>query len=465
MTNIVKNNLNKVILGNALEVLKEFPDESIDSIITSPPYYNLRDYGTPFQIFGGSSTCKHEFVIGKEKVSTKLSKEGNTALKNTKANFEKPTDGAFCTKCGAWKGELGLEPTPDLFIEHLCLIFDEIYRVLAKHGTCWVNLGDTYSSGTSLGMRERIAKERNSGTKLSKQKSRPKPKTNLQSKCLIGIPARFQIAMINRGWILRNIIIWHKPNAMPSSVKDRFTIDYEYVFFFSKNQKYFFEQQHETITNTTLTRANGNFISNVKTSQFAGLSNTQQRKWYDKLLSGEVKGRNMRTVWTIPTKNSSEDHFALFPDTLVERMIKAGCPKEVCKECGKPKVAIIERTKMPDWDKENKHSKKSNYGKTSALRVGGKGYNKWKAENPDKIVGFSECKCNASFRKGLVLDPFAGLGTTITAAKKLGRKGIGIELQKEYCERANQKLAGFKIPAKAEDHKTLDNFLGVESES
>lgn len=171
--------LNKIHQGEALAVLKTLPSESVDCVVTSPPYWALRDYGVTEQ--------------------------------------------------------LGLESTPEAYIDRLCTIFDEVKRVLTKDGTCWVNLGDTYG-GFKQGNTETNVK--NGGVEKS----------------LCQIPSRFAIEMTNRGWILRNEIIWYKRNAMPQSATDRFTIDFEKMFFFTKSQKYFFKQQLEPIVSTPVKR-------------------------------------------------------------------------------------------------------------------------------------------------------------------------------------------------------------------
>lgn len=181
----------------------------VDCIATSPPYLGQRDYEIPPSIWEGIPECEHEF------------------------------EEDFCSKCGAWQGALGLEPTIGLYIKHLCDIYDLAYQVLKKTGTNWVNLGDTYS--TQGGQNRNTDKDyshynsiklknRMIGVPLIKSKELP-------SKCLSLIPFRFAIEMINRGWILRNVIIWHKTNPMPSSARDRFTVDFEYVFFFVKSNK------------------------------------------------------------------------------------------------------------------------------------------------------------------------------------------------------------------------------------
>jgi site-specific DNA-methyltransferase (adenine-specific) len=255
---------NTVHHGDCLTVLKTFPDEFIDCCVTSPPYWALRDYG-----------CD---------------------------------------------GQLGLEPTFQEYIDKLCNIFDEVKRVLKKEGTCWVNIGDTYNGNKEGKTDNKVCDYlKNTTTNLHKKKG------DLPDKCLCQIPSRFAIEMTNRGWILRNEIIWYKPNAMPSSVKDRFTVDFEKVFFFVKNKKYWFEQQLEkSIWFEKDKRAITGGITK------SGKSITSEGNQYQINKSGSFRkdgNRNKRCVWQIPTKPFKEAHFAVFPPTLVEPMIQAGCPE------------------------------------------------------------------------------------------------------------------------------------------
>lgn len=251
----------KIIQGDCLEVLKTLPDESINCVITSPPYWALRDYGVA--------------------------------------------------------GQLGLEPTFQEYINKLCDIFDEVNRVLKKEGTCWVNMGDTYSNSGQGDKRNQW--ERNAGI-IGNRRHADGHKTDLPDKCLLQIPSRFAIEMTSRGWILRNEIIWHKPNCMPSSVKDRFTVDFEKVFFFVKSKKYWFETQYEKAftPGSKHVSKSGDKSSQIKESVNA--------TYFDRdFTSGE--NRNKRCVWTITTKPFKEAHFATYPEKLIEPMVKAGCPE------------------------------------------------------------------------------------------------------------------------------------------
>jgi len=225
--------INTIILGHALNILPQLPAESVNCVVTSPPYWNLRDYGIEPVIWDEDKNCKHEWG---NKTITLKHKSGETNpgkeswFKDRGASDDKGN--CFCIKCGAWKGSLGLEPTFELYIKHLCDIFDEVKRVMRKDGTCWVNLGDTYNAGRSGGWAG--GKNGISRPEIAPNQSGVNVK-DIPSKSLCLIPQRFAIEMVNRGWRLRNTIIWHKPNCMPSSASDRFTVDFEYLFFFVKS--------------------------------------------------------------------------------------------------------------------------------------------------------------------------------------------------------------------------------------
>ena len=250
--NYINDYINKIICGDALEVLKEIPDESVNCCVCSPPFWGLRDYGIKPVIWDGDKNCKHNF----NEYNSKLLHENRQNLNGgTLGNpqYRKNLHGlgnakaGFCSFCGAWKGSLGLEPSFELYIKHLCDIFNEVKRVLRKDGTCWINLGDSYGgSGNASGHTEYT---RNLGYKtLEMGATKGNQKITRQyAKCLLDIPYRFSIEMISRGWIKRNTLIWWKPNCMPSSADDRFTIDFEYLFFFTKNNKAIFWTNEKTL--------------------------------------------------------------------------------------------------------------------------------------------------------------------------------------------------------------------------
>jgi DNA modification methylase len=227
---------NKILCGHTLDILKQFPDECIDTIITSTPYWGLRDYGESVNtIWDGDPNCKHEWIDESYK---RRSSDGLQFCKNrwNEKSFkalrrDKPSKSCFCKKCGAWYGQLGLEPTLDLYLSHLWQITDELYRVLKKTGVMFWNHGDCYGGNNS-----RASQGGRAGFAGYKQREGVF-KNTVVPKCLAMQNYRLIFGMVDRGWILRNTIIWNKPNHMPSSVKDRFTSSYEPVFMLTKNNK------------------------------------------------------------------------------------------------------------------------------------------------------------------------------------------------------------------------------------
>lgn len=255
--------LNKIYNGNSLEILKTFPDNSIDCVITSPPYYALRDYGI--------------------------------------------------------NGQLGLETTIEEYIDKLCNIFDEVKRVLKNTGTCWVNLGDTYGgSGDKGSYKDPKYPNGRNGQSIAINK-------NYTSKCLLQIPSRFAIEMCNRGWILRNEIIWRKNNCMPSSANDRFTVDFEKIFFFVKKQKYYFKQQYEPFVENSDMKYRVSLRCGRKYGTKRPYKDNQPLSYHNKPIDTS-NGRNKRCVWDINTKPFKDAHFAVFPEKLVQPMILSGSP-------------------------------------------------------------------------------------------------------------------------------------------
>lgn len=205
---------NKIIQGDALRELRKLPSESIDMVITSPPYWALRDYGEGTEnIWDGDENCEHEWDNIQRFNPTRGKRDGKGIYKDPKYEVKgcnkSEIDSNFCKKCGAWKGQLGLEPDFKLYIKHLADIFSEVWRVLKPEGTAWINLGDTYAGG---GGWNGIPDDWDSISTKSKQKrfDNPSKKSSLPAKSLVQIPHRFAIEMTDRGWILRNTIIWHK---------------------------------------------------------------------------------------------------------------------------------------------------------------------------------------------------------------------------------------------------------------
>jgi DNA modification methylase len=316
---------NKIYNTDCLEGLRTIADNSIDCCVTSPPYFGLRDYG-------------HE-------------------------------------------GQIGLEETPEMYVDKIVQVFEEVRRVLKKEGTLWLNLGDSYASNTKGSGGINGKSKTNKGCYYDVRKFNH----GLKEKDLMGIPWMVAFALRSHGWYLRQDIIWHKPNPMPESVTDRCTKAHEYIFLMSKGNKYYYDQdaikvaalnpedderrimQQTWDNKNTPDKLRNGFRPRKRPN---GLSSEDEKKGHFGYTSCGISDKaNKRSVWTITTKPYSEAHFATFPEDLIVDCIKAGCPEG-----------------------------------------------------------------------GIVLDPFMGAGTTALVARKLNRNFIGFELNEEYIRIANNRL-------------------------
>lgn len=262
----------KIYIGDAVEGMKRLESESVQTVVTSPPYWGLRDYGQ--------------------------------------------------------KAQLGLEKTPQEFIENLCQVFDEVWRVLADDGTLWVNLGDSYASfRDSKSVPDNLRE--GDGTAVGKASNRNPEmlrQAGLKHKDLVGIPWRFAFAMQDRGWYLRQDIIWHKPNPMPESVTDRCTKSHEYIFLLTKKPKYYYNHEaiREPVSEVSLKRAEYGWDSDRPSTKNASMGGTgiHVEKMGSRFVNPD--GRNKRSVWTVTTQPYKEAHFAVYPPALIEPCILAG---------------------------------------------------------------------------------------------------------------------------------------------
>jgi site-specific DNA-methyltransferase (adenine-specific) len=317
----IEDIIDKIVCGHVLDVLAQIPSESIDMCVTSPPYFGLRSYGTEPQIWDEDKNCRHEW-------SAEIKKPIN--LQSGNPEYQRPwrelatdknaTQGRFCSKCGAWKGELGLEPTVELYINHLMQVFNEVQRILKPSGSCYINIADSYN------------RFKRGNTEIEKN---PRVATNLFTKFVqapiqIGsqcaIPERLIIAMLENGWAKLNTIIWHKPNAMTFSGKRRFTNDYESFLFFVKNEKnHYFEQQFEPYQGKATSKA---WHSNKPAKAVGSQDRNGHSQWErnGQIWQRNKKGRNKRTVWRINTKGYRGAHFATFAPELIKIPIQASCP-------------------------------------------------------------------------------------------------------------------------------------------
>jgi DNA modification methylase len=380
--------LNKILLGDVREKLRELPDESVHCVVTSPPYWGLRDYGTATWN-GGDASCPHRRRnVRPDHTGRTITGRGVQASAVSATPFNE-----ICGLCGARRidQQIGLEATPEEYVEKMVGVFREVRRVLRSDGTLWLNIGDSYA-GSGRGMN-------GDGT----------PRPGLKCKDLVGIPWRLAFALQADGWWLRSDIIWAKPNPMPESVTDRPTKAHEYMFLLTKSERYFYDSEAiKTAARSETTKMPDYDSEAIKTAARSettkmpdgwntgegghgsfhpngrekGAKVDKQRghgrrhdgfndRWDAMPRAEQIgNGANARTVWWIATEAFPEAHFATYPQKLVERCLLAGSPAE-----------------------------------------------------------------------GVVLDPFMGSGTTALVALKAGRKFVGIELNPKYAEMARARIA------------------------
>ena len=427
---------------SVMVALKQIPDESVDCVVSSPPYYGLRSYIGAETVWGGNPECEHDFVDGEKSglLHDNRNGVGSTILNNNERRqkiHEKSNNTHYqiCSKCNAWKGQLGLEPTYQLYVEHLMLVMTELKRVLKKTGTLFWNMGDSYASSGSSNRHFGYPDPKWDKARDGSFEEPTAFDQGIKPKSLMGIPERFMLAMLDDEWVLRNKLPWIKVNAMPSSKKDGFTPKWEYVYFFTKKSKsYYFDLDsiRKPLAESSIKRISRENIPNQfqegKSADFAEtdpvnnipkiLNNMHQKYQQEGAYKGShsgyinedgslrvnLSGANpgdilfddtiydiftdsniqdafieylererpellMPSILDIPTMPHSFAHFAVFPETLVDPLVKVGCPTN-----------------------------------------------------------------------GIVLDPFAGSGTVGVVAKKQGKSAILIEISPEYAEIIKNRL-------------------------
>jgi len=412
----------KIMQGDALEQLRTLDSESIHCVVTSPPYWGMRDYGVD--------------------------------------------------------GQLGLEKTPEEYVEKLVEIFREIKRILRNDGTFWLNMGDSYyGSGGSSG---HTPETKNLGRKTFEYGAYPKASiaqknhNYLKPKDLVGTPWRLAFALQADGWYLRKDNIWHKPNPMPESVRDRTTTSHEYVFHFSKSARYYYDQDAIREPFNYPKRVFSPDTSNHKTLRLKETGNRTTSGLHNgrTQFGNPMKGRNKRSVWEIAIRPYSEAHFATFPEELPEICIKAGTSqKGCCSKCGAPWERIIEKTRPETWEdkgatteKEISHREiaKSIYGETGNQKTRSISDIYGRAtKSTIKTMGWQPtCDCDAEIIPCVVLDPFAGSGTTGQVARKLGRSSILIELNPEYIEMIKKRTNYHHKPLEMFSESEISKYTG-----
>lgn len=521
-----------ILRGDARNI--PMKDESVQCAVTSPPYWGLRDYGIPPLIWpilpsspepqaegseaegGGREDCEHSWAV--ESVET-YSEKGNWQAAfggatgknrfgygNVDAAREQKNSVVIhgsCLHCSAWSGCLGLEPTPELYVEHLVDIFREVRRVLRKDGTLWLNMGDSYAGSwgnyhpnSPPGKHGQRLKETARWNRPAYESQEFLPPTatapGLKSKDLCGMPWRAVFALQADGWWLRSDTIWSKPNPMPESITDRPTKAHEYLFLLTKSERYFYDGDavREPLSEGPL---GGRQLAELR-GEMAPRSKDYHNGRAQRFSAGNrVANRNLRSVWNIATQplqcvlcsvcgsywdrggpqehcgEKTVGHFAAFPEELVEKCIKAGTSeKGACAKCGKPWARIVEKPKGIDRSTGGLTGWQSGPGQHDLIPKGRYG-GKWSETDPQssgqrllanvkarrdnglehdnpflapRTLGWKPaCKCGVEERRPcVVLDPFSGAGTTSLVSDKLGRIGIGMDLKGDYCRMARERV-------------------------
>ena len=407
----------EIIQGDCLKSLRNLAPKSVNTCVTSPPYFGLRDYGTA-EWEGGDEGCNHSYQVKTPYNKDFNERWGNSpGQKKQESQRHEVTYKGVCKKCGAIRkdSQIGLEETPEEFVENLVKVFKEVKRVLRDDGTVWLNLGDSFFPNKQLGC----------------------------------IPFKVAIALQDDGWYLRQDIIWHKPNPMPESVRDRCTKSHEYIFLLSKSKKYYYDNEaiKEDAKNTGKEISLGE--KSFSKGQAKGKNVQESGNALNDTYTVKPK-RNKRSVWTVTTKPFKGAHFAVFPMDLIEPCVLAGCPEKVCVECGTPykrkmKSVNVEPKIMTNVNSKRKDFDSSMGGGGTSFKSGRSGY--FKADGtpvatPKKDLGFKkQCQCVSNESKGgTVLDPFGGSGTTGLVAQNNNRNAILLELNPEYIEIAESRL-------------------------
>jgi len=308
-----------ILQGDVMDKLKEIPNESVQCVVTSPPYWGLRDYGTA-QWEGGDFNCDH---VDKQKIGGQgeKSKKQHTSEGTQLIQYKNE-----CKECGAVRKDkqLGLEKTPEEYVENMVEVFREVRRVLKDDGTLWLNLGDSYArTGGDSSKKGRHWEDRKNNPNTGH--NRYAKDIGLKQKDLVGIPWRVALALQQDGWYLRQDIIWYKPNPMPESVKDRCTKSHEYIFLLSKSAKYFYDSKAIAKESIEYGRDKRSGAGNIR-YQGKRTIDKSGKNGQDSFVTINST-RNKRSVWTINTKPYKEAHFAVFPEELPTLCIKAGSKK------------------------------------------------------------------------------------------------------------------------------------------
>lgn len=468
------------------------PDDSVQCIVTSPPYWGLRKYAGEQELVwsngaqsvgivrcnNGDHLWNDETLEIQESVGNWQQAENGTGLRSgvpqtrfrgdlRKANEKRPASiiRSTCTLCGAWRGAFGLEPTIEMYVAHTLEILRESRRVLRPDGVLFWNLGDSYSAlkGYSGDLKPSDLQSSNRGSLRGKDSFLPQrnPQANLKPKDLCLIPHRVALAAQADGWWVRSMIVWTKPNPMPESVTDRPTDAYEHIIMLTKSERYFWDADavRETTTGGTHSRGNGD-----------GGPKAQARGSYENWTDGTravLTTRNMRNVWTFATQPYPEAHFATLPEELPRRCIRAATSERgACAQCGAPWQRVTQRhvhfeggsgaaaeKRIPSgwhqsgsgrWRPEHveqfRHDGEKNKDMPEA-QSGNYDIRMGPVVDSQTIGWTPTCTCPGQRGRTVpcvVLDPFTGSGTTGKVAMELGRRFVGMDLA--YHELSRERI-------------------------
>ncbi len=308
----MKDSLDKIYLGDALEVLRTLPDSLVHTCVTSPPYWGPRDYGgwEQYVVWGGFWDDFQLPRKGNKRTYWKPRIKWRAASRGVV--WDRKRQAHVCA--------LGLEPTPELYVSHLVEIFAEVRRVLRDDGTLWIILGDSYNAAGRKGHGTRVGYKQGTNRASAAGVDGHRPSVvDLKEKDLIGIPWLVAFALRADGWWLRKDNIWHKPNPMPGSMKDRTTTSHEYIFHLSKSACYYYDG--DAIREKCVKKGARRHLQGGRGERAGSREGLRDKSW------DTQAGRNKRSVWTVPTVSCSDAHFAVYPPNLIRPCILAGSPK------------------------------------------------------------------------------------------------------------------------------------------
>lgn len=392
--------------GEARAVLASLPPDSVHACVTSPPYFGLRDYGTPPQVWGGDPAHRHDWRrSGPSSKRQRNGAPGGLHAERSTDNLDHwvhPETGSLCA-CGAWRGELGTERDPDAYVAHVVEVMRAVRRVLRPDGTLWLNIGDSYVSNpaTATG-RDGFDSHRGSDaptinkTHHGRFGGRP---DGLKPKDLIGVPWMLAFALRADGWYLRQEIVWAKLSGLPESMKDRPTSATERVFLLSRSPRYFYDK-YAALQLTRSRPQRRSKPATVGRGAYRQTGSTGPAR-DEPLIDADPAGVNARNWWVLPPDSLALPHYARFPKELARRCIRLGTSaRGVCPSCLAPWARLVDAP-------------------TNRETV-----------EPSVTLGWSPtCSCDAGDPvPSTVLDPFGGSGTTAHVARDLGRDFVSIDL-------------------------------------